>query len=77
MEMMGIEPMSEVSSFQSATIIVGILHFPPWAPADRVRTLVASSYFFYLRKALKKKFPTLLDALFTGVGTCGRTDCFN
>lgn len=36
MEMMGIEPMSEDPSIRSATIIVGILHFPPCSPADRV-----------------------------------------
>ena len=42
-------------------------------PCRQGHTLVASSNFFYLLKALKKKFPALIDALFTGAGTCGRT----
>ncbi len=47
--------------------------FPSVFPCRQGHTLVASSNFFYLLKALKKKFPALIDALFTGAGTCGRT----
>ncbi len=36
MEMMGIEPMSEDPSIQSATIIADILSFPPRAPVGRL-----------------------------------------
>jgi len=71
--MMGIEPMSEDSSIRSATIIVGILNFPQQYPCRQGYASVASSYFFYSLKALRKKFPALFDALFTGAGTCGRT----
>lgn len=47
--------------------------FPSVFPCRQGHSLVASSNFFYLLKALKKKFPALIDALFTGAGTCGRT----